>query len=515
MWRRAKSNVAQRVIVLAACTAWALLLAGCTVGPKYAKPSVQTPTAYKELAAGELTQTEQWKSAQPSDGAARGKWWEVFQDSQLNALEQKADTSNQEIAASVANFFAARSVVREARSQYFPTVATNPSIMNARPSAGQFGGVRSGSSSTSGFTLTSFTDYSAPADASWEPDLWGRIRNSVRGATYTAQASSADLENVRLSVEAELAVDYYQLRAQDALKQLFDATLIAYRESLNLTQVQFKAGIGTDEAVAQAEAQLEATQAQDTNLGVLRAQYEHAIALLVGEPASTFSIPVEPLNANAPAIPPGVPSDLLERRPDIAASERSMAQANAQIGIAKAAYYPNVTLSATGGFGSASIADWFTWPSRFWSVGPSLAETIFDAGLRRAALQQSQFTYDLTVANYRQTVLTAFQQVEDNLAAVRILSQDIQQQDAAVQSAQRSLREATVRYEAGVDPYLNVIAAQTVVLNDQQTAVNFRMQQMVASVQLIKALGGGWDVAQLPTPSQLKTNVSPSQSGVN
>ena len=256
---------------------------------------------------GSHSQTEQWKSAQPSDGAARGKWWEVFHDSQLNALEQKADTSNQEIAAAAANFFAARAVIREARSQYFPTVATNPSIMNARPSAGQFGGVHSGSSSASGFTLTSFTDYSAPADASWEPDLWGRVRNTVRGATYAAQASSADLENVRLSVEAELAADYYQLRAQDALKQLFDTTVIAYRESLNLTQVQFKAGIGTDEAVAQAEAQLEATQAQDTNLGVLRAQYEHAIALLVGEPASTFSIPVEPLNANPPAIPPASP----------------------------------------------------------------------------------------------------------------------------------------------------------------------------------------------------------------
>ena len=513
MLRRAKSNVARGAS--AACALWTILLAGCTVGPKYAKPSVQTPTAYKELAAGDLTQTEQWKAAQPSDGAARGKWWEVFHDSQLSALEQKADTSNQEIAASVANFFAARAVIREARSQYFPTVATNPSIMNARPSAGQFGGVRSGSSSASGFTLTSFTDYSAPADASWEPDLWGRVRNTVRGATYAAQASSADLENVRLSVEAELAADYYQLRAQDALKQLFDATIVAYRDSLSLTQAQFKGGIGNDEAVAQAEAQLEATQAQDTNLGVLRAQYEHAIALLAGEPASTFSIPVEPLNASVPGIPVGVPSDLLERRPDIAASERAMAQANTQIGIAKAAYYPNVTLSATGGFGSASFADWFTWPSRFWSVGPSVAETIFDAGLRRATLQQSQFTFDQTVANYRQTVLTAFQQVEDNLAAVRILSQDIEQQDAAVQSAQRSLHEATVRYESGLDPYLNVITAQTVVLNDQQTAVNFRMQQMVASVQLIKALGGSWDVAQLPTPSQLRTNVSPSSTAAN
>jgi NodT family efflux transporter outer membrane factor (OMF) lipoprotein len=338
--------------------------------------------------------------------------------------------------------------------------------------------------------------------------LWGRVRNTVRGATYAAQATSADLENVRLSVEAELAVDYYELRAQDELKQLLDSTVAAYRESLNLTQVQLKSGIGTDEAVAQAEAQLEATQAQDTNLGILRAQYEHAIAVLVGETPSTFSIPIEPLNANPPAIPVGLPSDLLERRPDIAASERAIAQANTQIGIAKAAYYPNVTLSATGGFGSASIADWFTWPSRFWSVGPSLAETIFDGGLRKGTLQQSRALYDQTVANYRQTVLTAFQQVEDNLAALRILSEDIQEQDAAVQSAQRSLHEATVRFEAGIDPYLNVLNAQTVVLNTQQAAVNFRAQQMVASVQLIKALGGGWDTAQLPSPSQLKTNNS-------
>ncbi len=508
MLRRAKLNVAQGAF--AACAIWALLLVGCTVGPKYVRPSVQTPTAYKELPGGDLAQAQQWKSAQPSDDAARGKWWEVFHDPQLNAYEQKADSSNQDIAASAANFFAARAVIREARSQYFPTVGANPSIMNARPSAGQFGGVRTGSSSSSGFILSSFTDYSAPADASWEPDLWGRIRNTVRGAAYAAQASGADLENERLSVEAELAVDYYQLRAQDALKQVFDDTVVAYRESLNLTEVQFKAGVGTDEAVAQAEAQLEAADAQDANLGVLRAQYEHAIAMLVGEPASTFSISVEPLNANAPAIPPGVPSDLLERRPDIASAERAMAQANTQIGIAKAAYYPNVTLSATGGLGNTSVADWFTWPSRFWSAGPGIAETIFDGGLRRATLQQSRSTFDQTVANYRQTVLTAFQQVEDNLAAVRILSQDIQKQEAAVQSAQRSLREASVRYEAGLDPYLNVIAAQTLVLSDRQTAVNFRMQQMVASVQLIKALGGGWDAAQIPTPSQLRRNLSPN-----
>ena len=350
---------------------------------------------------------------------------------------------------------------------------------------------------------------SVRSDAAVSPDIDIAVTSpALRHWAVAAQESNADRENVRLSVEAELASEYYQLRAQDALKQLFDSTLEAYRESLNLTQVQFKAGIGSDEAVAQAEAQLEATQAQDTNLGVLRTQYEHAIALLVGEPASTFSITAEPLNANPPTIPAGMPSQLLERRPDIAAFERAMAQANTQIGIVTAAYYPNITLSATGGFANTSIADWFAWPSRFWSVGPSLAETIFDAGLRKATVEQSRAAYDITVANYRQAVLTAFQQVEDNLAAIRILSQDIQEQDAAVESAQRSLREANTRFQAGIDPYLNVITAQTVVLSNQQTAVNFRMQQMVASVQLIKALGGGWDATQLPAPTQLKNSAS-------
>jgi NodT family efflux transporter outer membrane factor (OMF) lipoprotein len=260
--------------------------------------------------------------------------------------------------------------------------------------------------------------------------------------------------------------------------------------------------------VAQAEAQLKAAQAQDTNLGILRAQYEHAIAVLIGQPASTFSLPSQTLEAKPPAIPVGVPSDLLERRPDIAAAERSVAQANAQIGVAKAAYYPNITLSASGGFGNSLISNWFTWPSRFWSVGPSFAETIFNAGLRKATVQQFQANYDQTVANYRETVLTSFQQVEDNLASLRILSQAIEEQDAAVEAAARSLQEATVRYRAGVDPYLNVIVAQTILLNDRQTAVNFRMQQMVASVQLIKALGGGWDAAQIPSSKEIRAQTS-------
>ncbi|MGA7547760.1 MAG: efflux transporter outer membrane subunit [Candidatus Sulfotelmatobacter sp.] len=481
---------------------------GCIVGPKYARPSVPAPPAYKELQLEDAQGQGNWKTARPNDAAVRGKWWEAYHDPQLNKLEEKAESSNQNIAAAMANFLAARAFVRQARSQYFPTVTTNPSIVNSRPSAGQFGGLQTGSSS--GVTVKSFTDYSLPFDASWEPDFWGHVRSSVRANVYAAQASAAEVENVRLSEQAELAVDYYELRAQDSLRQILDSTVTAYQETLDLTRSQYHAGLSNDEAVAQAEAQLKAAQAQDTNLGILRAQYEDAIAVLIGQPASTFSLPAQALEGTPPRAPVGVPSELLERRPDIAAAERGVAEANAQIGLAKAAYFPNILLSASGGFGTSSFSSWFTWPSRFWSVGPSLAETIFDAGLRRATVQQYQANYDQTVANYRQTVLTAFQQVEDNLAALRILSQTVEQQDAAVDAAARSLREAEVRYKAGLDPYLNVIVAQTILLNDRQAAVNFRMQEMVASVQLIKALGGGWDATQIPSPKDIAKNPSGS-----
>jgi len=463
-----------------------LLLAGCSIGPKYVRPSAPVPPAYKELGAPNLEST--WKPAQPRDQAARGKWWESFQDPQLNQLEDKLNISNQNIAAAAANVQAARAMIREARAQYFPTLTANPGITNSRLSTA-FG-------QTVGATFTSF---SLPLEASWEPDLWGRIRNTVRANTFAAQASVADLENVRLSAQAQLAADYYELRAQDAQKQVLDSTVSAYQEALDLTRALYKAGLDNDEAIAQAESQLKATQAQDTNLGVLRAQSEHAIAVLAGQPASTFEIPMKALKASPPSIPLGIPSELLERRPDIAAAERSVAQANAQIGIAQTAFFPTVTLSASAGLESLSPATWFTWPSRIWSVGPSLAQTLFDAGLRRATVQQYQAAYDQTVANYRETVLTAFQQVEDNLAALRILAEVIERQNDAIDSAGRNLREAQVRYKAGLDPYLNVIAAQTALLNDQQAVVNFRAQQMVAGVQLIQALGGGWDASQIPS----------------
>ena len=340
-----------------------------------------------------------------------------------------------------------------------------------------------------------------------QPDLFGRIRNTIKSVAYGAQASAADLANIRLTAQADLAIDYFQLRGQDALKQLLDSTVVAFQQSLDFTKAQYETGLGTEEAVSEAETQLESTQAQDVALGIQRAQFEHAIAMLAGQPASTFSLPVEPLNASPPAIPIGVPSQLLERRPDIAQEERLVAQGNAQIGIARAAYFPTVTLSAAAGLESTSFTKWISWPSRFFSVGPAAAETLFDAGLRRATMQQYRAQYDETVANYRQTVLTAFQQVEDNLASLRILSGEIQYQDTAVKSAERTLAIAQDRYKLGIDPYLNVLSAQTTLLSNQQTSVNLRIQQMTASGGLIEALGGGWNASELPSPAQLTSKV--------
>jgi NodT family efflux transporter outer membrane factor (OMF) lipoprotein len=480
------------------------------VGPKYHPTPVETPAAYKELTPTDLQNTDGWKTAQPQDDTLRGKWWEMFNDPQLNTLEEKVNVSNQNIASAAASFLAARALVKEARSQLFPTVTTNPAITLQRPSAtlsnGGSGGSGSGSGTSSSSSSTgTFTDYSLPFDATWQPDLFGRIRNTVRSAAYGAQASAADLENTRLTVQAEVAADYFQLRGQDALKELLDSTVVAYQQSLDLTRALYDTGIDSEEAVAQAETQLEATQAQDAALGIQRAQFEHAIAMLTGQPASTFSVPIQPLKTSPPAIPFGVPSQLLERRPDIAAAERLVAQANAQIGIARAAYFPTVTLSAAAGLETTSFAKWFTWPSRFFSIGPAAAETLFDAGLRRATVLQFRAQYDETVANYRQAILTAFQQVEDNLASLRVLSLEIQHQDAAVKSAERNLALATDRYKVGIDPYLNVLTAQTSLLSNQEAAVNLRIQQMTASGGLIEALGGGWNASQLPSPAQLVT----------
>jgi len=484
----------KRVATALLCSA--VLLQGCDVGPKYNRPAAKVPATFKEVTPDDLQKMDGWKVAQPQDSALHGTWWEIFGDSQLNALEEQVNISNQNVAATFASFMAARAVVRQARSQYFPTVSVGPSIIGQhQPSSSSTVAARASG--------TTFTAYSLPFDASWTPDLWGRVRNTVRANVANAQASEADLENTRLTAHAELAVDYFQLRGQDALKQLLDSTVVAYEESLKLTKALYETGIDSDEAVAEAETQLETARAQDTNLGILRAEYEHAIALLVGQPASSFSIAVEPLKTPPPAIPFGVPSQLLERRPDVAATERLMAQANAQIGVAKAAYYPTLTLSASAGFQATTGSSWFSWPSRFWSVGPAISELIYDGGLRRATVEQVRAQYDQTVANYRGTVLTAFQQVEDNLSTLRVLSKEIQEQDTAIQSAQRSLKLATDRYRLGIDPYLNVITAQTTLFGNQQTAVDLRIQQIVASVQLVEAVGGGWDSSTLPTSQQI------------
>jgi len=422
----------------------------------------------------------------------------LFGDPKLNALEEQVSVSNQNIAAAFASFMQARALVKEARAQYYPTLSTDPSVTRSRSSANLAPGGAGGGAGTGVGGITQ-TIYDLPFDATWAPDLWGRVRNTVKGNVAAAQASAADLENTRLTAQAELAVDYYELRTQDELQQLLNDTVVAYQQALDLTKALYDTGIDADEAVAQAEVQLETAQAQATNLGIARAQYEHAIALLVGQPASSFSLPVEPRSVMVPTIPVGVPSQLLERRPDIAADERLMAQANAQIGVARAAYFPTLTLSATGGFESSSISNWLAWPSRFFSVGPSLAETLFDAGLRSATVAQYRAAYDQAVATYRQTVLSAFQQVEDNLAALRILAREIEQQDNAVKAAERYLAIATSRYQLGLDPYLNVITAQTTLLGNEQTDAQLHLQQLVDSVQLIEALGGGWDTSQLPS----------------
>jgi NodT family efflux transporter outer membrane factor (OMF) lipoprotein len=484
------------------------LLAGCVVGPKYHTPTATVPPAYKEVTPQNMKEVDNWKVAQPSDTTIRGKWWEMFNDPELNKLEEQADAANQSIASAYSAFIASRALVRQARAQLFPNLSTSPSITKQMQSANLHQSFATGTGT--GSSSTTFTTYDIPFDASWVPDLFGRLRNTMRTQVYDAQASAADLENVRLTIQSEVASDYFQLREQDALKQLFDSTVKAYQQSLELTQALFETGIDSEESVAQAQTQLNSTMALATNLGIARAQFEHALAMLTGQPASTFSIPMMPLNYAPPAIPMSVPSQLLERRPDIAADERLVAAANAQIGVARAAYFPSLTLSASGGFESALFSNWLTWPSRFWSIGAAGAETIFDAGLRRATVEQFRAQYDETVANYRQTVLTAFQQVEDELAALRILSVQIQQQDAAVQAAQRNLDLANERYKLGIDPYLNVITAQTTLFTNQQTAMSLRAQEMVSSVLLVENLGGGWNRSLLPTGGQLVGGTSPT-----
>jgi NodT family efflux transporter outer membrane factor (OMF) lipoprotein len=497
-----------RLIAVALCM---LLAAGCNVGPRYSKPAVETPSAFKELTPDEMSETAGWKTAQPADTLPRGKWWEIFNDPDLNALEDQVAVSNQTVAASFAAFLSARAVVKQARSAYYPTVTTTPSLTRQKQVNRQFSG--ESNTNTVGPAIGTgashpITFYSLPFDATWELDLWGNIRNTVKAQTLEAQAAAADLENVRLTMQAELAVDYYQLRAEDAQKQLLDDTVKAYKDSLDLVNARFHTGIASDEDVSQAETQYTTALAEDTDLGILRAQYEHAIAVLIGRAPSSFSVDPKPLVPNPVAIPLAVPSVLLERRPDVAAAERRAAEANAQIGVAKSAYYPTLTLGASANSEATRLDDLVSWPNFAWSVGGSLAETLFDGGKRAGATAQARAAYSQNVASYRLAVLTAFQQVEDDLAALRVLSRELQQQDDAVKAAQRFLNLSRERYRLGIDSYLNVITAQTALLGNQRTLVSLQLEQMTSSVQLIEALGGGWDASQMPTPRQLSSRSS-------
>ena len=479
--------------------------AGCRVGPVYHQPQATAqapPAAYKETPSPD---SDAWKPAQPQDAMLRGKWWEIYNDPELNALEEKVNINNQNIKQFFENYMEARTLIAQARAQLYPTVAVGPSYTRSQASS------NTGNSAATNIIGRGSQLTTLPLSVSWAPDLWGKVRNQIRENQYNAQLSAADLANEQLTEQADLAVTFFELRGQDLLIKILQDTVAADTKALDVTRSSYDTGIGTEISVVEAENTLENAKSSLINLGVARAQDEHAIAMLVGEVASGFSVPVRPLDTAPPAIPLGMPSQLLERRPDVAGAERTMAAANAQIGVVTAAYYPTLTLSAEGGFESSAFKHLFDWPSRFWSLGPGVSETVFDAGLRRATVQQFVATYNADVASYRQTVLTAFQQVEDNLAAVRILSQQQQQLELAVKSGQRSLDLEMGRYNTGIDPYIDVVTAQTTLLTDQQALASLKTTQMTASVQLIESLGGGWDASQLPTPADVSKKIGKSE----
>ncbi|MEA2657711.1 MAG: hypothetical protein QOF64_296 [Candidatus Binatota bacterium] len=453
-----------------------LLISACSVGPDYVRPAFETPVAYKE--------TEAAKSAQSVDDVVSRSWWEIFADPELNSLEQQVEISNQNVAQAEAQFRQARALVQAARAAYFPTVTVGVGMTRTAPSA-------TAGSSTARNNRT-FTEHSLPIDVSWELDVWGRIRRTVESSRATAQASAADLEAATLSARAELAQDYFQLRSLDGQKQLLDNTVVAFDRSLHLTNNRYRSGVASRADVLQAETQLKTTQAQAIDIGVQRAQLEHAIALLIGKAPADLTIPTAPLATQPPTIPAGVPAELLKRRPDVAAAERTVASANAQIGVAEAAYYPTLSIDSQGGFESSSASKWLSAMGRFWSAGFSLSQTLFDGGARKAQVEQARAVYDTDVAAYRQTVLAGFQEVEDNVAAQRILGTEAEAQAEAVQAAQQSLAVTMNQYQSGIVSYLNVVVAQTTALGNERTAVDILGRRLTASVLLIKALGGGW-----------------------
>jgi NodT family efflux transporter outer membrane factor (OMF) lipoprotein len=476
-----------------------LMLPGCMVGPKYTRPAAPVAPEFKEPGPASFKEMAGWKTAQPSDQALRGKWWELFQDQQLTALEEQVDGANQTLKQAEASFQAARAAIRVSRSNQAPTITAGPSVGAERLSPNQpYFNKAAATGGTGNFTL--------PFDLSYEVDLWGRVRRSVTSSIERAQASAADMETARLSLHAELAVDYFNLRSADAQEKLLAETVQAYKSALQLTQDRYDGGAAPESDVTQARTQLQAAQAAMTDIGVQRAQFEHAIAVLIGKPPAALNLAALPLSIQfpLPAIPGALPSQLLERRPDIAAEERRMAAANEQIGIAQAAFYPTVSLSAVAGFAGTSPLNWLTWPSRLWAVGPTLSQTLFDHGLRKANSEIAVDTYDAAVAAYRQSALNAFQEVEDNLAALRELETEAQEQHAATESADRSLELFETRYEGGVDTYLQVVTWQTAALQDARNDIDIMRRRLEADILLIKALGGGWNVSNLPQVAALK-----------
>jgi NodT family efflux transporter outer membrane factor (OMF) lipoprotein len=475
------------------------LLTGCLVGPKYHTPvaTLETPPAEYKESPTQFKDGTGWKVARPQDAMLRGPWWRIFRDPELNALEDQLNVNDQNIKQFFQNFMEARALIAEANAQLYPTLTANASY--AKSGAG---------------TLPPISTIFTALEASWEPDLWGKFRNALRSAQYSAQLSAADLANEQLSEQASLATFVFQIRGQDALEKVLQDTIVADQKALDFNRAQYETGITDQISVVEAENTLQNVQAAATSIGVARAQYEHAIAVLTGRIASNFSIPVRVLDSSPPPVPIGVPSQLVERRPDVAAAERLMASANAQIGIAYAAYFPTVTINGERGFENSSIAELFNDRSRIWSIGPSISETVFDAGLRNATVHQNIATYNADLAAYRQSVLTAFQQVEDGLAQVRIFSKQLIQQRAAEQSARQFLKLEIARYQTGIDPYIDVVTAQGTLLTDQQAVVTVQVDQMTGAVALIKALGGGWDLSQLPSPHEVSKSPTREETAI-
>jgi NodT family efflux transporter outer membrane factor (OMF) lipoprotein len=518
--------------MLVTCAA-GLALAGCNLAPHYERPQTDSTGGFKEAVPNTSTHPEGWKAAEPNDGLVRGNWWELYHDPQLNDLEERVAISNQTVIGAEANYRVARAMVGEAQANLFPSISAAPSVIRSRSSAsGSSGGstvsttstggaASGGSSSSTGVAPASGgnggvgprTDYTLPFEASYEVDLWGSVRNSVAQSRYSAEASAATLQTAILSTQSALAQDYFSLRATDEERRILDTTLGDYEASLHLVRTLYTNGLASEEDLAEADTQLDSAEAQATDLGVARAQYEHAIAVLIGVPPSRFSLAVGKFNAALPVIPVSVPSDLLERRPDIATAERQVAAANAGIGIARAAYFPNLTINGLAGFESTSLGSLLDWPNRMWSIGPTLVQPLFDGGLRRAENAQARAQYDATVANYRQTVLAAFQSVEDNLVTLRVLSKEVDQQHRAAVAGLNTVKLSVIRYQNGVDSYVNVITAQNTFLTNRLAELQVQLRQVAATIALVNNLGGGWDRSQLSDTE--KRALRPPDAGKN